>query len=166
MGTAEWGHPDYKPHPDIKEIIRLLNYAWSQGIRTLDTADSYGLEFNYFGGFNLLNKSRYINHKDFYHYQKEEAPILYLERASLYTPSQITKGLKQVIIPLNINQREFITTDLSATIHARSPFNRGKLLEEGYTISDCLKFVQRHHVKSIIIGIRSVEELKQILEVY
>lgn len=168
LGTSEFGHPDYAPHPFKQEIVRILNLAWNFGIRTLDTADTYGLDGleGLFGGFKQLKKSR--TDKDaFYHYTQTEGRLEGLEKASVYTLEQLN-GLKEVIFPLNINNTTFssIKFHMHTKYYARSVFDRGKLLDEGYSVKDCLDFVKRHSVNGIIIGVKSTKELEQILEVY
>lgn len=168
LGTSEFGHPDYAPHPPKQEIVKILNLAWNNGIRWLDTADTYNLDplKGLFGGFRQLFKSRVA--KDcFYHYKPNEARLEGLEKASVYDLEQI-EGLKEVIFPLNINNTTFssIKFSMAKKYYARSVFGKGSLLEEGYSVKDCLDFVKRHPVNGIVVGVRSLRELDQILEVY
>lgn len=167
LGTAEFGHPSYDPHPDKKEIIRILNLAWESGIRTLDTADSYHTEHlePYFGGFKRLFKSRTAR-EAFYHYKPLESPIRFIKRASVYDLEQL-EGLREVIVPLSLNNTKFVDKlDQINIVYARSVFDNGKLLQEGYSVRDCLSFVKRQPVNGVIVGVRSVKELMEILTSY
>jgi hypothetical protein len=168
LGTAEFGHPDYVPFPDRKEMVKILNLAYSSGIRLLDTADTYNLEGleGLFGGFRKLNKSR-TDKEAFYHYRPLESRIEGVTRASIYDLEQL-EGLKEVILPLNINNTLFvgISWGMGTKRYARSVFDKGTLLSEGYSVKDCLDFVKRHPVDGVIVGVRSVKELEEILRGY
>ncbi len=161
LGTAEFGHPAYFPHPSKKEIIKILNLAWRSGITTLDTADTYDTEAlePIFAGFKQLFKSR-REKGSFYHYYLEEPRIKGVTRASVYTLEQC-KGLKEVIVPFNINNTTFI--DVKCTrLYIRSVFDRGRLLNK-YTVKECLDFVKKKPNEGVIVGVRSIRELKEII---
>jgi hypothetical protein len=168
LGTAEFGHPDYAPFPEKKEIVKILNLAWNNGIRLLDTADTYNLEEleGLFGGFKKLNKSR-TDKEAFYHYKPLESRIEGVKKASVYDLAQL-EGLKEAILPLNINNTTFasISWGMGTKRYARSVFDKGRLLSEGYSIQNCLDFVKRHPVDGVIVGVRSVDELLQVLNAW
>lgn len=173
LGTAEFNKDGYagKPPLEKREIIRILNTAWEGGIRTLDDADTYNTEWirDFYSGFFRLNKSRWDScyepaYNDFYHYKADEEVKPYVLQASVYTKSQV-KNLTDAIVPLNINNLTFSHDVFSDTERfiARSIFDRGRLLDEGYTVHDCLSFVYRHAPKGVIVGVSSVKELQEIL---
>lgn len=165
LGTAEFGHPEYAPHPTRQEIVRILNLAWRAGIRTLDTADTYNGYNGLYGGFKLLEKTRAIG-RDIYHYQPGEA-AKDVKRASVYDVAQLTDQLELAIVPIHINKTDFIRRyPQRCAVFARSVFANGKLFEEGYSVFDCLDFVNRLPLTGVIVGVRSVKELEQILEAY
>lgn len=167
LGTAEFDPKGYagKPVPSQREIIRILNLAYEGGIRTLDCADTYGTEEieKYFAGFNRINKSRDLAKTDsFYHYKPGEEAKIGIKKASVYDLGQVW-GLKETIIPLNINNTLFLKTSLDCSPYIRSIFDRGRLLAEGYTVKDCLSFVYRRGPKGVIVGVSSVKELDELL---
>lgn len=172
LGTAEFHPEGYagKACPSIKEIIRILNLAWEGGIRTLDTAEAYNNKEvldKYAGGFGRINKSRYegISNCDlqYYHYKETEEPRQGITYASVYTKEQLA-GLEHVIIPFSINNTLFAGPIYKRPPILRSVFDRGRLLEQGYTVKDCLSFVKRYHTEGVIVGVNSVKELEEILK--
>lgn len=168
IGTSEFGIDGYADLPRIPdmEIIRILNKAWENGVRMLDCADTYGTDHiqGLFSGFECLNKTRRLPllSKLYFHYKPGEAPI-FVELASVYDPEQIP-GLKKAVVPMSLNDTRFCNVKHLEKIYARSVFDRGRLLESGYTIKDCLSFVMRQDVDGIIVGVRSVTELEQVLK--
>lgn len=171
LGTAEFGHPNYAPFPDEKEIVRILNLAWEGGIRILDCADTYGCDnlINKYGlRFVHLNKTRdksKVVHilNSWYHYKPGESPIKDVIRASVYDPAQL-EFLESAIVPMSIENTDFIPTYKHfSEYYARSIFANGRLLQQGYTVKDCLSFVSRHYVQGVIVGVKSVKELEEIL---
>jgi hypothetical protein len=168
LGTAEFNKDGYagKPCPSEKEIVRILNLAWEGGIRTLDCADSYNTEWveKYFGGFDRIYKSRNsASSAAWYHYRPGEAVKVGIARASVYDIEQLA-GLRETIVPFNINNVAFGNVlFLNSAPIIRSIFDRGRLLEQGYTVRDCLSFVARHHNSGAIVGVNSAKELQEIL---
>ena len=168
LGTREFGSAygeGVQIPPSNPEIIKILNLAWESGIRTLDTADTYGTEGveKYFGEFDRLFKSRTI--KDaWYHYQPYEPPLKGIKKASVYTREQLA-DLDNVVIPLNIHNTEFVGVK-APIVYIRSIFDRGKLLAQGYSVKDCLSFVKRHNPQGVIVGVNSLKELEEILSVW
>ena len=178
LGTAEFdprGYAGKKPL-EFKEKVRILNLAWEGGIRLLDTSYAYGYddELNkYAGGFHKLLKTRDVR-TGFYHYRQDELPVAGVTNASVYTKEQLV-GKHEFIVPLSINNTlfgEFVlqrshmwngTSQYMGT-YVRSVFDRGRLLKQGYTVKDCLSFVNRHSPTGIIVGVNSVKELEQILK--
>lgn len=172
LGTAEFNPKGYggKPPIEKREILRILACAHNNGIKLLDTADTYGTEAlePYFVGFGKLFKSRTAM-SAFYHYQPLESPIEGLKMASVYEIEQMD-GLNSVIAPLNIDDTRFLEYHLTIaprpTFYARSVFGRGRLLDMGYTVKDCIDFVKRQSIEGIIVGVNTVAELEEILKAY
>lgn len=170
LGTAEFGKAygeGVKEPPSEQEVVKILNLAWEAGIKALDTADTYGLDKvrPYFGRFGEIYKTRDLKDpKTWYHYQPFEIPVK-TTQASVYNREQL-EGLNSVIVPLSIGNTEFAYNLGVPTVYARSVFNRGKLLKDGYTVRDCISFVKRHSPNGIIVGVNSVQELEEILKVW
>lgn len=177
LGTAEFCKTPYgegiASPPSRQEIVKILNMAYDSGITTLDTSDQYdyldGMQ-ELFNGFSRIEKSRTIPEDrryfgpPYYHYKQDEAIQPGIDRASVYTKEQL-KGLTSAIIPVSINRTDLIS--LAPTHwYARSVFDRGRLLKEGYAVKDCLSFVKRQHPNGVIIGVNSVAELEEILKAW
>src|SRR5262249_34047469 len=74
-----------------------------------------------------------------------------------------------VQLPLNTADRRNLSLvsyykDHGVEVHARSVFLQGLLLERGATIRQCLKFVLDQPVDIALVGVNSLDELKQIIE--
>lgn len=171
LGTAEFNPEGYagKPCPSKQEIIRILNLAWEGGIRILDTAEAYNLGWvkPYFGAFAKINKSRSLPLESgtYYHYASAEEARQGVEFASVYGVAQLF-GLRGAIVPFNINSTAFLDAAIPRETYARSVFDRGRLLEQGYTVKDCLSFVMRHNLTGVIVGVSSEKELAETLKVW
>lgn len=167
LGCAEFNKDGYagKPPIPVPEIVRILNLAWTKGIRTLDCANTYGTDHveGLFNGFERLNKTRNLPLLKglYYHYKPGETPEWY-ENVSVYDLEQL-QGAKKAIVPMSIADTRFCHIKHLEKMYARSVFNRGKLLEEGYSVYDCLAFVRRQHLDGVIVGVNSLEELNEIL---
>ncbi len=98
-----------------------------------------------------------------YHYKQDEPRLSGLQQASVYNLGQLT-GLKDVIVPLNINNVLFAHPLFKRTVYFRSVFDRGRLLKQGYTIKDCLSFVKRHKNDGVIVGVNTEKELQEVLK--
>lgn len=169
LGTAEFNPEGYagKPRPSTKEILRIFNLAWEGGIRTLDCAVDYYCEdaLEYALYFDKMIKSRKLGRGQWYHYKQTEERIDSVEQASVYTIEQF-RGLKKAVVPFNIDNLEFVGLLGTNIVYARSVFDRGRLLEKGYTVKDCLSFVKRHPLAGVIVGVNSVKELEEILKAW
>lgn len=167
IGTAEFDVQGYagKPRPSKREIVQILNRAYEAGVRTLDCADTYGTEDidGLFSGFKRLFKTREVPllKGRYYHYKPGEANGFH-DQASVYDVEQL-QGLKRAIVPMSLADTRFTNVKHLEDIYARSVFNRGKLLEEGYTVRECLTFVYRQQPTGIIVGVSSLKELEEVL---
>lgn len=166
LGTAEFNPAGYagKPCPSNQEIVRILNRAWEGGVRTLDCADTYGTENieDFFGGFDRINKTRTCTLPCYWYHYKPDEPLQAVQKASVYEIEQLA-GLDEAIVPMSINNTDFINSCTSCIPYVRSVFDRGRLLDQGYSVRDCLSFVARQKIKGVIVGVNSVKELEEIL---
>ncbi len=187
LGTAEFAHPAYAPHPDKKEIKRILALAKEGGINILDTADSYECEellAKEAKGFCIYTKTRNwkvkLNWGDnelrgiLYHYQPNESLIElpFVHRwvnlgASVYDLAQLPSNTSRILqVPFNLENRTFQSVfDDYRTVFVRSVFNRGELLTR-YSAKECLDFVKAYRPDGVIVGVRSTKELEDILKAW
>lgn len=185
LGTAEFGPKPYgtaKKALSFDEIKAILDLAKARGIRTIDTAISYGLSKKvkgYINGnFSVIDKSRDEKELDdwngcvhrLYHCKPDEPIRPYLDN-SIYTDKQFVDGLMNDVtifqVPHNLYggvTGSIIATavDLGVRVYVRSVFNRGGLLKY-FSIEQCLEYALSVHPTGITVGVNSVKELEEIL---
>ncbi len=86
---------------------------------------------------------------------------------SVYCYDEIDDWSEVVQFPFSVADRrmEGFVYEHSAKSQkfARSIFLQGKLLEMGYSVSDCLGYVLRQPIDYAIVGVNSVKELEEII---
>jgi hypothetical protein len=185
LGTAQFGleYPSGAVKPKDFEIRNIIETAHEAGIRWADCAPAYGFQFTRkdwkvvvkFKAADLARVGYYIGQADVI--MSHEPKAEYLVRAvkaagfkgqigaSLYWPDPRPAWAPTVQFPLNLADRRYATLAAAKqyTRFARSVFLQGKLLQMGYTVSQCLGFALRQPVDYVVIGVNSVKELEDIL---
>lgn len=85
-------------------------------------------------------------------------------KSEIYRDEYDERWIEAVQYPLNIADRHFAGWQpLSMLRFARSIFLQGKLLQMGYSVSDCLGYVLRQPVDYAVVGVNSVKEMEEII---
>ena|SRR5215831_5652669 len=190
LGTAQFGSAyalNGKSRPQEKEIRGILAYAHKHGIRTLDTAASYGAVLQYIvpSEWKIIYKVKARDVQEFRLWSfcdsmlAHEPAAEHLVKAykaagflgkigeSLYWPSPSAAWHQVIQFPLSIADRRYLPLTQKKNkpeLYARSVFLQGKLLDMGYSVADCLGFVLRQPVDHVVVGVNSRAELEEILE--
>lgn len=175
-----------KEHPQ-----KIIDCAYEAGIRFFDTAQSYGTHWPADDqDWKIITKVKATDwivrpaQLSAWALLAHEPEAGHLVRAvkvagykgkigqSLYYPEAPASWAEVVQFPLNLADRRYAAlyprryADLypaGQQFHARSIFLQGKLLEMGYSVSDCLGYVLRQPVDYAIIGVNSVLELEEVI---
>jgi len=191
IGTANFGK-EYNGHKvSKKDVDKILGYAQSSGIDTLDCATAYGWDWTQVNSyFNIILKIRAGEQKQYEDDDRvelmahswedyEKIDDVYLNSVSLYEPEwgleshDIGINLAVAQIPYSLYDRRFehwmeraFCDEYTKTeIHVRSIFLRGKIIEDGIPAEECLKFVLCNpYVDKVILGVDSIEQLQRNLD--
>lgn len=183
LGTAQFGShygaTNKRGQPSRKECEQIVWYAYEAGIRYFDTAAYYGdadtiLALSLPGPAKVTSKARTSHEFDrtFELFGKNLHGVYGTNACqSIYweLPIGYPADIRLVQLPLNLaDQRNAPAVSYlhsyGVEIHVRSVFLQGKLLEAGATIRQCLKFVLDQPVDVALVGVNSVDELKEIIE--
>src|SRR5215468_5541555 len=168
---------------------KIVDCAWEAGIEWLDTAVDYGGYHRAWKGKKITKlKASHLAVASFHletdviltHEPKAEHLVRAIKAAgykgkigqSVYWPETINPWAEVVQFPLSLADRRYMEVsswtkkwrlsrgDVELITFARSIFLQGKLLEMGYSVSDCLGYVLRQPVDYAVVGVNSVKELE------
>lgn len=190
IGTANWGKEYNGVKVPEKDIEKILGMAQCSGIDTLDCATAYGWDFNQANSY--FNKIIKIQSLDEIEKVLEDEPScimahkpeIYREMVlklkvqaevgiSIYSINEMPSGLPNIIqIPYSLYDRRFeqYFSDWKiygnrTSIHARSIFLRGRIIQDGIPAEECLKFVLANpYIDKIIIGADSFDQFRRNLD--
>jgi len=191
LGTANFGKEYNGVKVSEDEQKRILDYCQQVGIDMIDTATAYDWDWTKAKGFNIVVK---INENDTIGRIKEivnQSPYCLMAHTteitdsiscfirhtaikkgiSVYSEHEIRdyfqKAVSIVQLPYSIFDRRLeskMQTLNHVKIHVRSVFLRGKILEK-FTPWECIAFcLMNPYVDRVIIGVDSLEQLKEDLE--
>ena len=174
IGTASWGQ--VYAGKQVTGIEEILDYARGR-VEVIDTAPAYNLPAIDFTGFKVVQKTPYrgdcyalLAHNPDAGLPKHETAKI---GVSVYTPEELEKYIDDidiVQIPLSIADGRFLPflpklRKRGVEIHARSVFLQGKLLTgDGVPkidYHDCLGYALAQDVDYVIVGVNSLQEIKQ-----
>lgn len=170
------------PYTLQNEPQKIIDCAHEAGIRWLDTASGYPVQCAR-SGWSIVTKLKADelanaglqligSHVILAHEPKAEHLVRACKAAgykgqigvSQYWPDVRPQWASVVQWPLNLADRRYATSVKPYfTVFARSVFLQGKLLQMGYSVSDCLGFVLRQPVDYVVVGVNSVTEMEQII---
>ena len=127
LGTAQlglnYGVNNFQKKPSMNSSVKILNEAFSQGIRCLDTAESYGDAHSVIGEYHSLNPD-----KKFLIYDK----ISYIDKKKL---QDFEKNIDDKLLKLNIDYLQGLM------FHSASLFEQNeKLYSKMIELKKILKF--------------------------
>lgn len=194
LGTAQFGQDYGIKHdgqPSVEEIQRIAQVAWDRGIRTVHTSWQYNLPKecdDIFKEFEWINKSE--DNPDLFYWGRPYGSRL---GKSLYDLNEEHKAYSMIMIPINVLDSRFRTVweNKKGMVIARSVFLQGLLLMDELPqwlpvgaktkILDFHVFCIKNHLRAheaalgwvlgldeidkVIVGVNSVEQLEQILQV-
>lgn len=188
LGTAQFGLEFYgnKARPQDTTIKAIIDCAHEAGIRWADCSPGYGFQFPARDDWKVCVKFKAndLHRVGFYAsgyshiIMSHEPQAEYLVRAakasgykgligaSMYWPEVRPSWAQAVQFPLSLADRRYETLAKAHqyTRFARSVFLQGKLLQMGYTISQCLGYVLRQPVDYAVVGVNSVAEMEEIIK--
>lgn len=188
VGTAAWGKLYNGVRVSDDDQRRILEYAMASGIDMIDTATAYGVDWtrwnSYFKRVIKINKDdslvrikEIIDSQPYCVMAHDDQALRHLGDFLRYTPIKkgisiyehfrgyIERAISVVQCPYSLFDRRFAREFEALShveVHVRSVFLRGKILEDGISPEECLKFVLANpYVDRIIIGSDTFEQFRQ-----
>jgi hypothetical protein len=191
IGTAAWGKEYNGAKVSETDIVKILGYAQCNGIDTLDCATAYGWDWTQANSY--FNKVVKVREGDDIEKVIETQPYAILAHniedyrqgllkstqdygivmcgASIYTPGEHLSiyGGSIVELPYSLYDRRFEpyleSIHESNEVHVRSIFLRGRIIQDGISAEECIKFVLANpHIDKIIIGADSFDQFRRNLD--
>lgn len=192
IGTANFGKEYNGIKVPEKDIEKILGFCQCSGIDMLDCATAYGWDWtqanSYFNKVVKVKKGDDIEKiaetepycvmaHSIEDYRSGFLDVIHNKYGAFTGASIYSVGEEEDIDPGSIVQIPYSLYDrrfephfeqmclLFNEIHVRSIFLRGKIIEDGISPQECLKFVLANpYVDRIIIGVESFERLQRNLD--